>query len=522
MLPLGLVAANAATAVAGAPDSFSSPFTNYSNDTTFVGDNNGYLYSITPTFYGTPAYAANFPVHVSASPASVTPTGVTATTTVVTVTAANTLSLGELVTVAGVTANGTNCSSADAAAINGTQIVVSVTGTTAFTFDATIPTATTRSGCTVTGATVTPGSNYLSSPVVDLAGTGNIFVGDSSANLYELTATGTTAATAISTGESINGGIRDSPIIDSTNGVGYVVVACNADAIGEADAANPALIQFKYTSSTLASVAVAALDTAANENCVTPGYSIYDPAPDDRYYVLGIGGATEASNGEIITASSGSGGQQVKTFGFVSSSIQTTPEAKPQLTGSNYSPLSPLTEFYNNQAFTVTAVTATTSAATVMAANTLAANDMVTLYGVSSNANCSAADVAAISGLQTVASASATQFTINATIPSATAGSGCTVTGATAVGGPDYMFVGANQNPAAVYTFLLPGEAESGTWAATNTTSATGGTSGMIVDNNSTAGQASSIYFGTLATSTTQCGSTAAYCAVKLTQALLE
>lgn len=55
MLPLGLVAANAATAVAGAPDSFSSPFIDYLNDTTFVGDNNGYLYSINPTFGSTPA-----------------------------------------------------------------------------------------------------------------------------------------------------------------------------------------------------------------------------------------------------------------------------------------------------------------------------------------------------------------------------------------------------------------------------------------------------------------------------------
>ena len=44
----------------------------------------------------------------------------------------------------------------------------------------------------------------------------------------------------------------------------------------------------------------------------------------------------------------------------------------------------------------------------------------------------------------------------------------------------------------------------------------------MIVDNDSTAGQASSIYFGTLATSTTICGTTAAYCAVKLTQAALQ
>ncbi len=82
MLPLGLVAANTTTAVAGAADSFSSPFTDYANDTTYVGDNNGFLYAITPTFNGTPAYAGgNFPVHVSPSPASLTPTGITATTT---------------------------------------------------------------------------------------------------------------------------------------------------------------------------------------------------------------------------------------------------------------------------------------------------------------------------------------------------------------------------------------------------------------------------------------------------------
>ncbi len=44
----------------------------------------------------------------------------------------------------------------------------------------------------------------------------------------------------------------------------------------------------------------------------------------------------------------------------------------------------------------------------------------------------------------------------------------------------------------------------------------------MIVDNNSADAQASSIYFGTLATSTTICGTTSAFCAVKLTQSALE
>jgi hypothetical protein len=544
MLPLGLVAANAATGVAGAADSFSSPFTNYGDDTTYVGDNNGFLYAITPTFNATPAYAGgNFPVHVSPSPASLTPTKVTASTTVVTVTVTNSLSIGELVTIAGVAANtGNGCTAADVAAINGTQSIIA-TGLsgTQFEFDATIPTATTGTGCTVAGATVIPGSNYLSSPVVDVGDTDNIFVGDSSSNLYALTSAGATAATALALGingstnqGAINGGIRDGAIVDSTNGVGYVVAACNPNTTGEGDTGpkgNAGLIQFSFTSNSLTAVAFAGLDTGANQNCSASGFPIYAPTPDDRYYALGIGSATAANNGEIIGAASGTGGQQLKELQFVSSVLQTAPPNgdKPQL-GTNASTISPLTEFYNSQVFTVTGVTASTTVVTVTANNTLAANNLVTLSGVAANTtnNCTAADVAVINGgIQTVISATATSFTFDAAIPTATTGTGCTVTGATATGGPDYLFVGVNENPSAVYTLLLPSsllvaQGDPPIITATNTTDATGGTSATIVDNDSTSGQASSIYFGTLATSTTICGTTAAYCAVKLTQAGLE
>jgi hypothetical protein len=539
MLPLGLVAANAATAVAGATDSFSSPFTDYANDTTYVGDNNGYLYAITATFNGTPAYAGgNFPVHVSASPASLSPTAVTATTTTVTVTATNSLSIGELVTIAGIASN-THCSAADAAAINGTQTVIAggLSGTQ-FEFNATIPTATTGAGCTTTGATIIPGSNFLSVPVVDVGGTNDIFVGDSSSNFYQLTSAGVVETTlelgvnGTTNLGAINGGIRDGSIIDSTNGVGYVVTACNPNTTGEADTGvtgNTGLVQFTYTTSTMTAVVYAGLDTGANQSCTTAGFPNYAPTPDERYYALGISSATAASNGEIIGASSGTGGQQLKELQFVSSTMQTTPQNndKPQM-GTNASPISPLTEFFNSQVFTVTGVTATTTVVTVTATNTLATGDLVTLSGVTANANCSAADVSAINGgIQTVVTASATQFTFDATIPTATAGSGCSVSGVTATGGPDYLFVGVNENPSAVYTFLLPnsllvGAGDAPTSVATNTTDAVGGTSAMIVDNDSTAGQASSIYLGTLATSTTVCGSSAAYCAVKLTQAGLQ
>ena len=541
MLPLGLVAANATTGVAGAADSFSSPFTDYANDTTYVGDNNGFLYAITPTFNGTPAYeGGNFPVHVSPSPASLTPTEITATATTVTVTVNNSLSVGELVTISGETNGANGCGAADQAALNAIQTVVSASATQ-FTFSGTNLDQTTGTGCSTAGATIIPGSNFLSVPVVDVGDTGNIFVGDSSSNFYALTPAGATAATALALGVNgttnlgaINGGIRDGAIIDSTNGVGYVVTACNPSTTGEGDTGitgNTGLVQFKFTSNTLTAVVFAGLDTGANQSCTVAGFPNYAPTPDERYYALGISSATAANNGEIIGATSGTGGQQLKELQFVSSTLQTTPpnNDKPQM-GTNNSPISPLTEFYNSQVFTVTGVTASTTVVTVTANNTLAANDLVTLLGVAANAtnNCTAADIAAINGgIQTVVSATATSFTFDATIPTTTTGTGCTVTGATATGGPDYLFVGVNENPSAVYTFLLPssllvGAGVAPNAVATNTTDPVGGTSGMIVDNDSTDAQASSIYFGTLATSTTVCGNTAAYCAVKLTQSGLQ
>jgi hypothetical protein len=544
MLPLGLVAANSASAAPGAADSFSSPFTDYANDTTYVGDNNGFLYAITPTFNGTPLYAGgNFPVHVSASPASFTPTQITANTTTVTITATNSLSLGELVTIAGVTANPANgCTAADVAAINGIQTVIAngLSGTQ-FEVNATIPSATTGTGCTTTNATITPGSNFLAAPVVDVGNTGNIFVGDSSSNFYTLRPSGISAATSLALGVNggtnlgaINGGIRDGAIIDTTNGVGYVITACNPNTTGEADTGttgNTGLIQFTFTSNTLTAVVFAGVDTGANQSCTTAGFPNYAPTPDERYFALGISSASAANNGEIIAATSGTGGQQLKELQFVSSTMQTTPpnNDKPQM-GTNPSPMSPLTEFFNTETFNITAVTASTTVVTVTANNTLAANDLVTLAGVIANApnNCTPTDIAAINGgMQTVVSATPTNFAFDTTIPTATTGPGCTVTGATATGGPDYLFVGVNENPSAVYSLLLPSsllvaQGDPPNNPVTNTTDAVGGTSGIVVDNDSTAGQASSIYFGTLATSTTVCGSSAVFCAVKLTQSGLQ
>ena len=141
----------------------------------------------------------------------------------------------------------------------------------------------------------------------------------------------------------------------------------------------------------------AGLDTNLNQNCTGTGFAMYDPMSDERYFDLGISSATAANNGEIIAAASGSAGQQVKTFQFISSVMQTGPTPVTSLNllertirSSRRSPSS-----WNNTAVTgaVTALSATAAVVTVTAANSLAANDMVIVSGVAASGSCTAGDV---------------------------------------------------------------------------------------------------------------------------------
>jgi hypothetical protein len=520
MLPLGLLTVNAATGAAGATDTFSSPYIHYGFDTLYVGDDNGYLYAIYPTFTATPAHAGgNFPVSLIAPAASETPTAVTAvhSTAVVTVAVSSTtgLGVGELVTIAGVAPRSGTCTALDAAEINGTWTIASIPSGTTFTFVAPVITNTTSGpGCTVAGATVTPGTSYVSAPSLDGNITGNLFVGDSSGNLYMVSGAGVQAT--LSVGSVANGGVRGGPIVDSTNSVGYVVTACSGG--------NSALTQFTFTTTTMVKTASAGLDTSG-AGCTVPGVPTYDPTPDGRYFDLGISSGTAANNGEIVAAASTTSGQQISTFQFVGSALQTPPEATPEI-GSGPSAISPLTHFFNNTFITssmssVTATQGNPGVVTVVAHNSLSVGDVVFISGVVADGDCDANDVAGINGMPTVTSATATQFTFNATIPDMTNGP-CNVFSATAVGGPDYMFMGIAQTPTELYSFFLPSGALSGTPAVTNITDVAGGTSGIIIDNDDAVdGQTASLYYGTLAASDSICGS-GNFCAIKLTQAELQ
>jgi hypothetical protein len=175
MLPLGLVA-NATTGA----DTYSSPFIDYSTDIAYVGDDGGFLYSITGVFLGTPAHAGgNFPVTVNAG------------------------------------------------------------------FD-------------------------ITSPAVDVSGTGHIFVGDSDGYVYNYTSAGASAATRILVGggsaNATAGGVQDGPLIDSTNSRGYAVRGCNGT--------DSVLMQFSFSTSSLASLRAETLDT---EGC-TGGDQMYTAA----------------------------------------------------------------------------------------------------------------------------------------------------------------------------------------------------------------------------------------------------
>jgi hypothetical protein len=117
---------------------------------------------------------------------------------------------------------------------------------------------------------------------------------------------------------------------------------------------------------------------------------------------------------------------------------------------------------------------------------------------------------------------SPTSFTFTSSVSASIGGvnGNCSLASALATGPTqDYLFFSSGEPE--VFAFDLPLSSNSQTPAATDVIGEEYvQTSGMVVDNDSSEGQASSIYFATandLYTPT--CGSTASNCAVKLTQA---
>jgi hypothetical protein len=217
----------------------------------------------------------------------------------------------------------------------------------------------------------------------------------------------------------------------------------------------------------------------------------------------------------------------VNQYQFTSGTMATTAQYSNQFLshGGPYE-CSPLAELYSKDvAYTPTALTQSGTTVTATTATNLFENgQVVTIAGVAAGTGgCTAPAVAGINGEQTVTVTSGTTFTFTSPVSTTITSGSCGLAGSSATGPTqDYMFFSVNYSTPEAYTFTLPLTSAGQAATATNTTSVTGGTSGMAVDNVSTSGQAASIYFGTLATSTSVCGTTAAYCAVKLTQSALQ
>ncbi len=356
--------------------------------------------------------------------------------------------------------------------------------------------------------------NILNSPVVDVSGTGDIFIGDSLSNIFDYSPAGVIVGTSQSIGNGTNGGIHDGAIVDSTNAKVYFTTNCSGSG-GSSE-----LAQIPFSAAGLGTAIKGSID-GPGEGCAAGAGPQHVVIPDNLYYTVGISSATAANNGHVVVCYQGTGSVRLAQWGFVSGNLQTTAQFDNNsfLTSASYT-CSPPVEFYGaTVAYTPTVLTQSGTTVTVTTAtNSFDSGQLVTIAGVvAGTGGCTAAAAAAINGQQTITVLSATRFTFTSTLSTTIASGACTLTGSSATGPTqDYVFFGTPQPSA--WTFTLPLTSNGQAALATNTTSVTGGTSGMIVDNDSNSGQASSLYFGTQATSTTQCGTTAAYCAVKLTQ----
>ena len=369
-----------------------------------------------------------------------------------------------------------------------------------------------RSGFPIVLSSLDP----LSGPIVDVGNTDDIFVEDAPGQrVYRVTSSGVSDGyTSIGFGSEY--GQNDAVIVDSTNAVGFAASPCN-----EESGTYPEIVQF----STLGTGGPVVQSTATlSGGCVT---AIFSPTPDNNYFTEGISSDIPGNNGELLVAygnSSVTG--NLAQLQFTSGILNTTAEYTDNDSGSfgAGSVFTPLTEFYgDDQAYAIGTVTQNGNTATVTTTmNLFVTNQVVVMSGIAAGTGgCTSSAANAINGEQTITVNSPTSFTftspVNATIGGANGN--CNLTGSLATGPTkDYLFFGLFKTTLEeALAFDLPLTSATQTQAATNTTSVGVYTSAMTIDNDSSDGQASSIYF-TTEDSSSGCA-IGATCAVKLTQA---
>jgi hypothetical protein len=330
-------------------------------------------------------------------------------------------------------------------------------------------------------------NNYnLTAPVLD-SGQGLLMVGSVNGNLYQIvTATGAVTPLVVGQAGGTGSAIVAPPIVDVTNGTTFVVSANNG------------------TSAVLVQT-----DTASLTNTVTAQIGLggttgtklklFQPAFNNAYF-------DDPSTGVVSLCGTGPGDTTPwqYVFGFTSATLNPGPVSFQALSTSTTDRCTGWTEFFNPYAGATDAITATSVASDVL---TVTANNSDLIVG--EDVYIQGTDESFLNGQAVVVASligtgpTYTGFTANFV---ASDYANPTDTGAASTG-TDFFFFGLTGD----CETLLGGTTTSGCVVAlgTNdgTTTATtaavgGGPSGIVIDNYSTAEQASSIYLTPLTANT--------------------
>lgn len=179
---------------------------------------------------------------------------------------------------------------------------------------------------------VVSNGRILTAPVLDQA-TGNIFLGDTAGTLFSVNSTTGSIVNKLVVGSptaAAGGGIVDSPIVDSSNGLIYA----------ESSNDNTSAVLVQATTANLTELARARIGMGSTGGT---NIAIYDGTPDDNYF-------NSPSSGTFKACGTGSGDTTpwLYTFTFAAdNTLNTTPASSAQLLTSTLARCSPISEFLN-------------------------------------------------------------------------------------------------------------------------------------------------------------------------------
>jgi hypothetical protein len=498
MLPLGLVASlgtSGTTTMTTGIDSYSSPFVDYWHDIVYVGDNGGYLYSITGVFGvfgGTPAHAGgNFPVTVHSTYALSSPVLDGAGTT-------GDIFVGD--------SDGYLYNYASNGTLAATALLVGTGATTTAggVRDAPIVDSTNSRVYAVVGCSSASGGDseltqfsFDGSHLTELARVPFTSTGCSdSIPMYSPTPDNNYYTEGINSG-LIYAGFAYDGTHANVNAYGFTTKTMNTSAYGAAYFSTSSAASFSPLTEFYGNPLGVAITNVAQSSTTVTITATNSFAANDVVGITGVvASGTSCPTAAVSNINSG-------THTIVTASTSSFTFAAPTNTITSGScTLSSPTATLVGYAATVVSQSGTTVTVTTPS-NAFVAGQVVTIANVSGGTSgCPTGGAIAINAEQVVQTQASTSITFISPL-SATGSCTYTTSGppAATVTGPtkDYLFFGTNQPEA--YTITLPiSTGTTGiTTTATNTTSVAGGTSGIIVDNDSSSGQAASLYFGTLA-----------------------